>query len=268
MYESLKGRVVLMTGGSRGLGRDMALALAAAGSKLAITGRSDSQSLKDAVAEIAAQSGRGSVLGLVADVRSMAECTRAVTRAIEHFGRVDVLVNNAGMGMRGISESYMEIPPRFYDADPAVWDEIIATNVNGMFYMARIAVPPMVARGFGKVINISTSTGVLTRKGLSPYGPSKAAMESLSRIWAVDLEGTGVDVNVFLPGAATDTDILPESRRRAGNMLPVSVMRPGILWLCADESNGMTGGRYVARLWDPKLPPAEAASRASEKLFA
>ncbi|MFO1056667.1 MAG: SDR family oxidoreductase [Dongiaceae bacterium] len=265
-YPSLAGRVVLVTGGSRGLGRAMALALAAQGARVAITGREDGAALGASAAALAERAGPGRTLAIVADVCSPPACAATVERVRAAFGRLDVLVNNAGLGMRSISESYMEEPPGFWTADLEAWRAIVDTNLNGAFYMARAAVPGMIAQGFGKLINISTSDGVLSRRGLAPYGPSKAALESMSQIWARDLEGTGVDVNVFLPGAATDTDILPDSRRAQGNMLPAEIMAPGILWLCADESNGRSGGRYVARLWDEALPPDEAAVQASRPL--
>ncbi len=205
-------------------------------------------------------------LAIVADVRSTLDCDRAVRTVCERFGRLDVLVNNAGLGMRPVSETYIDVPPKFWEADPAAWRDIVDTNINGVFNMARAAVPGMIARAFGKLINITTSANTMTRRGLSPYGPSKIAVEAMSRIWAKDLEGAGIDVNVFLPGAATDTDILPDKRRKDAGLLPPAIMRAGILWLCADQSNGQTAGRYVAKLWDAGLPPDKAAAGAREDL--
>lgn len=262
-FPSLRGRVVLVTGGSRGLGRTMALALAEAGARVAVTGQSDSPALRDTV-KAANALGGGDAHGFVADVRLAAECERAVGEVVARFGRVDVLVNNAGLGMRPVSEAYIEHPPKFWESDPAACKSIIDTNVTGVLNMSRYAVPGMVERRFGKVINLSTSLAVMSRAGQSPYGPSKAAVESMSRIWVKDLEGTGVDVNVLLPGAATNGGTLPDKRRAQPDILPASIMKPVILWLCADESNGWTGGRYLARKWDVALPCDEAARRASE----
>ena len=131
--------------------------------------------------------------------------------------------------------------------------------------MTRAAAPVMVARGFGKIINISTSAQTMVRKGYSPYGPSKAALEAASRIWAQDLEGTGVDVNVYLPGGAVDTDLLPKGsvRRGAdGMLLSPDIMKRGIRWLCADESNGRTRQRFIALFWDETLPANDVAEKA------
>ena len=105
----------------------------------------------------------------------------------------------------------------------------------------------------------------MVRRGYSPYGPSKAALEAASRIWAQDLEGTGVTVNAYLPGGASDTDLIPGGEGRAGadgNLLPASIMRRGIVWLCGPGSDGITGARYTARAWDEALPPEEAAAGA------
>ena len=132
--------------------------------------------------------------------------------------------------------------------------------------MARAVVPGMVARGSGKVINVSTSDQTMVRRGYSPYGPSKAGLEAASRVWAQDLEGTGVTVNVYLPGGAADTDLLPPSADKKGadgNLLPAAIMRRGIGWLAGPGSDGVTGKRFIARLWDERLDPAEAAAAAA-----
>ncbi len=264
-YPSLKGRSVLITGGSRGLGKEMALALAAAGACVAITGSRNSPALEETIVEATRIAGPQNVLGLVADVSDYDQCEAAVRSVIAAFGKIDILINNAGVGMRLISETFNTQPTKFWEADPQAWAAIVATNVNGTFNMARAAVPHMVTAGFGKVINISTSDQTMVRKGYAPYGPTKAALEAASRIWAQDLAGTGVDVNVYLPGGAADTGLLsdsPDKKGADGNLLPASIMRRAILWLCADQSNGQTGGRYIARLWDDDLAPAEAAEAA------
>lgn len=263
-YPSLNGRVAIVTGASRGLGREMAIEMASAGMCVALVGSSESEALRSVAAEGEALA-PGRTIALAADVADYAACEAVVARTVEAFGRVDVLVNNAGLGMRAISETFNTEPTRFWEAAPDAWRRIVETNVVGAFNVARAAVPGMVAQGFGKLINVSTSDQTMVRRGYSPYGPSKAALEAASRVWAQDLEGTGVDVHVYLPGGAADTDLLPPSvdkKGADGNLLPASIMRRGILWLCADESSGETGGRYIARLWDETLPPAEAAKAA------
>jgi 3-oxoacyl-[acyl-carrier protein] reductase len=250
---SLKGRVVLITGGSRGLGREMALALAEAGARLCITGASATPELDQTAEELAALTGAENVLAHAFDVANPQAAEAAVAACVGRFGRIDVLVNNAGRGMRLISETFNTAPTKFWEAEADAWRAIVETNVNGPFLMARAAVPQMIAQGFGKIVNVSTSDQTMVRRGYSPYGPSKAFLEAASRVWAQDLDGTGVDVNVLLPGGAADTDLLPPSADKKGadgNLLSPAVMREAILWLASDASNGVTGARFIGRLWD------------------
>lgn len=262
---SLRDRVVLVTGGSRGLGREMALALVAQGARVAVTGSRASPALQETAALAEAVAGPGRLLPLVADVTDATACEHAVQAVLARWGGLQVLVNNAGLGMRVVSETFNTVPVPFWQIEPAAWRHILDTNVNGAFLMTRACAPHMVAQRFGKILNISTSDPTMVRKGYAPYGPSKAALEAASRVWAQDLQGTGVTVNVYLPGGATDTDLLPPSPTRRGadgNLLPASIMRRGIGWLCSDASNGHTGERYIARLWDAALPQDRAAAGA------
>ena len=257
---SLAGRVVLITGASRGLGREMALELAGHGARLALTGRAAGPALDETAAEARALGAE--VLTLAGDVADAEAARGLVTDAEVRFGRIDALVNNAGLGMRLIRERFTTEPALFWQTAPEAWARIVATNLNGAFNMAAAVAPGMIARGAGKIVNISTSAQTMVRRGYAPYGPSKAALEAASRIWAQDLAGTGVTVNVYLPGGAADTDLLPGGTNRRGadgNLLPAAIMRHGIAWLCADNSDGVSGARFIARLWDPHLPPDEAA---------
>lgn len=253
-HPSLKGRVVLITGGSRGLGREMALAFAAEGAKLVVTGAKPSAALSATCRDLGSDA-----VGVVADVTSPDAANRAVDTAVQTFGRLDVLINNAGLGMRLVSETFNTTPTKFWETKPDAWNNIVDANVKGPFHMARAAVPQMLAQGFGKIINISTSDQTMVRTGYAPYGPSKAFLEAASRVWAADLAGTGVDVNVLLPGGATDTDLLPPSPNKKGadgNLLDPVVMRAPALWLASDASNGVSGARYIARLWQDVDPDA------------
>ena len=223
------------------------------GARLCITGTTPSAALDATEAELASLTGEDSVLALAADVRDAIAADAAVSACVDRFGRIDVPVNNAGKSMRLVSETFNIAPTRFWEADPDAWRTIVDINVNGPFLMARAAVPHMLANGFGKIVNVSTSDWTMVRPGYSPYGPSKAFLEAATRVWAGDLAGTGIDVNVLLPGGAADTDFLPPSpnkRGADGMLLSPDVMREPILWLASDRSNGHTGERYIGRLWD------------------
>ena len=263
---SLSGRVIIMTGGVRGLGREMALALIAQGAKVVVTGSSKSEAMAETIAMAKALAGKDCMVGIASDVSDFKSCQFLVNEVLERFDALHVLVNNAGIGMRVISETYNTVPVNFWEIDPDQWRRIMDTNVNGVFNMSRACVPHMLAQRFGKVINISTSDVTMVRRGYSPYGPSKAALEAMTRVWAQELVGTGVDINVYLPGGAADTDLLPpgvNKRGADGNLLSAAIMRRGIAWLCSDASNGQSGKRYIARLWDETLAPSQSAAMAS-----
>jgi NAD(P)-dependent dehydrogenase (short-subunit alcohol dehydrogenase family) len=267
VYPSLKGRVVIITGGGRGLGYEMAMALMEAGARVMITSARERGELDSTVTEAKTIRGSGELAAFQADVCDYAACEGVVRETITRFGAVHCLVNNAGRGLKSVNPDYVLNPTRFYEHPVEGWREIVTTNVLGPFHMARAAAPHMIDQGFGRIINISTSDITMIRKGYAPYGPTKSALEAMSRIWAQDLEGTGVTVNVYLPGGATDTAFLPEMQNKRGSdgkLLDPKIMRAPILWLCSDDSGGHTGERYIARLWDDTRPPAEAAAMARD----
>ena len=270
-HESLKERVVLITGGGRGLGREMALSLVRAGARVMITAAASTGQLREVQDEAAAMAGQNRLEGLQADISVWEDCQRTVQATLETFGDLHVLVNNAGRGLMLISPTFNTEPVPFWQADRDAWRQIIDTNLTGTFYMTKAAAPHMVERGFGKIVNVSTSLQTMVRRGYSSYGPSKAALEACSRIWAQDLEGTGVTVNVLLPGGATDTAFIPPGVGRKGadgNLFPPHIMNAAMLWLASDFSNDETGQRYIGKDWDPTLPPAEAALRARQSIQA
>jgi len=254
----LANKVAIVTGGGRGLGRAMALGLARAGAAVVSTGARERRELDGLVSEAVAP---GSILPLLADVAQEEDCARVVETTLERLGRLDILVNNAGRGMKYVSEEFMVKPTRFWETSADAWRLIFDTNVNGPFLMARAALPAMLAAGWGRIVNISINSETMRRRGFSPYGPSKAALESATIIWAHDLAGTGVTVNALLPGGATNTGMIPPSypaELRAKLLDPVIMVSP-LLWLASTVSDGFTGQRLVATEWrDGDLTAAEA----------
>jgi NAD(P)-dependent dehydrogenase (short-subunit alcohol dehydrogenase family) len=255
----LAGRVAIVTGGARGLGRAMTLGLAGAGATVVATAAREGRELERLAGESAAA---GRVVPLLADVTREDDCRRAVAAALERFGRLDILVNNAGRGMKYVSEQFMTEPTRFWETSPDVWRLVIDTNVVGPFLMARAATPHILAAGWGRIINISVNLETMRRRGFSPYGPSKAALESETIIWAQDLAGSGVTVNALLPGGATLTGMIPASfpDHQRGQLLDPSIMVPPLLWLASTKSDGVTGRRFIATNWreDDPQPAATA----------
>ncbi len=264
----LDGRVAIVTGAARGLGRAMAEGLARAGASVVLADV-DGVALKDAVTAVEAQPGCGPVTAITCDITVPADCEGAVAAAAEKFGGLHVLVNNAGKGPLHLERAPKTKSLKFWEADPDIWREIIVTNVNGTFLMARSAAPELIRSGSGRIVNVTTSLPTMQRRANSPYCVSKAAIEAETLIWAKDLEGTGVTVNSLIPGGAADTDFVHAAARvslRAEGriLLPPSVMVAPIVWLASTLSSGVSGHRFVGKLWDDALPPEQAAGRARE----
>ena len=259
----LEGRVVIVTGGDRGLGRSMALAMARCGASLVIASV-DREGCERVAAEIDEIDGPCRGLAVATDITDLGQCRRLVGRTLETFDRMDVLFNNARRLMRGpgLPPSGNSLP--FWETDPEIYGQTIAVNVTGTFYMARAAVEYFRDSRTGKIINISTSRRNFSGPRNSPYGVTKAAVESQTLIWARDLDGTGVTVNSLLPGGASDTDPLrPKTESQV--LLPVDIMDPLAVWLASDQSDGTNGCRFVGKLWNPERAPTDAANGAREE---
>jgi NAD(P)-dependent dehydrogenase (short-subunit alcohol dehydrogenase family) len=233
---------VLVTGGTSGLGFAMSQALAEAGARVVLTGRTEER-----VHDAAAQIGHNAT-GLVMDVRDEQSVSNGVDRALTALGGIDVLVNNAGIGMRTVNPHFMTEPIGFWQVTPDGFRDLLVTNVVGYFLVARAVVPHMLQAGHGKIINISVNETTTRRRGFTPYGPSRAATDSLSRIMAADLAGTGIDVNLLLPGGATRTGMVPDSMPQDTQVtwLDPAIMGPPIVWLASQASDGVTDQRIVA----------------------
>lgn len=256
----LDGTVVAITGASTGLGKSMSIALTQAGARVVLAAP-ETDLLEAVAAEIETKAGPGRALPLKTDITVRTDCKRLLAESIRRFGKLEALVNNARRPVRGPG-----LPPAgnfllFWESNPSIWQESVQVNVNGTFLISHVVTPHLIANGWGRIVNINTSLGGLSQSRNSPYGVTKAALESATLIFAADLVGTGVTVNTLLPGGACDTDPTrpPNSNLK---LLPVDIMDPAIVWLCSQRSNGKTGGRYVGRLWNTKLPPDEAAAGA------
>jgi NAD(P)-dependent dehydrogenase (short-subunit alcohol dehydrogenase family) len=232
-------RVVLITGGSRGIGRAAAEAFRREGARVALTardparGRQTAADLQDA-------------LVVPADVRSHADCDRVVTATLERFGRLDVLVNNAGVIYRDRTID------RLTEAD---WDETFDVNVKGAFLMTRAALPALRAAR-GTVVNVASYTGLVGFAGAAAYAASKAALVNLTRSLALDHAPDGIRVNCVCPGSV-DTDMIhaawaafpdPADARRAweakhplGRIATADEVAAAILFLASDDAGFVTG---------------------------
>jgi NAD(P)-dependent dehydrogenase (short-subunit alcohol dehydrogenase family) len=261
------GRVAIVTGGGRGLGRAMVLGLARAGAYVVATAAREHAEVEVVAQEAEQSCGEARVLAVLADVTQESDCAQVIETAVRSFGRLDILVNNAGRGMKYVSSAFLTEPTRFWEVQPHTWRMVIDTNVNGPFMMARSVVPVMMKAAWGRIVNISMNRETMRRRGFSPYGPSKAALESETIIWSQDLAGTGITVNALLPGGATLTGMIPENvpEKARSALLDPTIMVPPLLWLVSPDSDGMTGRRLVATRWRTDLGGREAAEAATDQ---
>jgi NAD(P)-dependent dehydrogenase (short-subunit alcohol dehydrogenase family) len=185
---NLTGRVALVTGGSKGLGKAMARGLAEVGADVVISSRSEAE-LKAALEEILAGTGRQGAF-VVADMAQRPEADRLARAALERFGRVDILVNNAGTNA-----------PEAIDAiSDETWDRVMETNLNSVMALTRALVPQMKARKWGRVVHISSVMGFVSKEKRNVYSATKSALLGLCRASALDLGEHGVTVNCIAPG--------------------------------------------------------------------
>ncbi len=239
--------VAVVTGGGRGIGRAIALGYANAGADVVIS----AARRPEQAAEVVARGGAlpGTIQAVQADVTVAGDVDRLVQRALEIRGRIDVLVNNAARGMRFVNERFMTDPRPFWDADPVAWSLVIETNIVGVFLMSRAVVPHMLAAGSGSIINVTVNETTMTRRGFSPYGPSKAALEAMTRVWEAELEGSGVAINLLAPGGATATGMVPDDVPDGVDLLDPEIIVPAAIHLALTRSSGE---RILATEWsDP-----------------
>ena len=235
----LTGRVALVTGASRGLGRTFARALAETGADVAITSRSQA-SLQPVQEEVESLGRRAVALEL--DVRSESSIRNMTAAAIEAFGHVDVLVNNAGCNIR----------KRAADVTWDDWNTVLDTNLRGAFFVAQAVATHMIPRARGRIINIGSVTSVFGYAGLAPYGASRGGIRQLTMSLADDWGPHGITVNCLAPGwFRTDQNaVLYEDAEWVAYLTDrIPLKRPGVpsdlagalIFLASDASAYVTG---------------------------
>jgi NAD(P)-dependent dehydrogenase (short-subunit alcohol dehydrogenase family) len=244
-------QTVIITGAASGIGRAMALGLSGAGFDVVAVDRN-----AEALGTLPAP-----IKPVTADLSLPDSFDTIVAETLGAFGRIDVLVNNAGIGQAAIRSDQRAKPIRFWEITPEQWNRFLTVNATAPIMMSRAVLPHMLKANRGRVITVTTSLGTMVREGYLLYGSSKAAAESSMAVLAADLVGTGVTANVLVPGGVTDTPLVGDAGDRS-KMLRPEIMVPPLLWLVSEDAASVNGRRFIAADWDARLSPAQAAEAA------
>lgn len=263
MAGALEGKTVIVTGAGSpiGMGREMSIALASAGANVVMMDV-DGAALEASANDAREAAGDERILAVTADVTSYADAERTAQAALDGFGGLHGLVNNAGTNQRNVGMSDALLEP-WWGVSPEAWSRVAAVNFSGPFFMARAVVGHLMEQGWGRIIGVTTSLDTMIRVNMSPYGPSKAGHEALVATMAQELEGTGVTANVLVPGGPVNTNLLPpDSPFDRAKLIQPDVMREPVVWLASDASDGINGRRFIAYNWDESLPVEERVEKA------
>lgn len=244
-------KTAIVTGAASGMGRAMAIALQEAGFTVLAVDRNAA-----GLATLPA-----AIIRHPADLADPASFDQITQAALAPTGRIDVLVNNAGIGQAAIRLDQRGNPIRFWEVTPEQWQLFLSINATGPIMLTRSVVPHMLKADSGRIVTVTTSLGTMVREGYLLYGSSKAAAESAMAVLSADLKGTGVTVNILVPGGVTDTPLVGEAGDRA-KMLRPEIMNPPLLWLVSDDAADVSGKRFIAADWDTALSPSQAAGKA------
>ena len=251
------GRVVLVTGAAGGIGAAITRALVDAGHRVAAVDR-------DAAALDRLDKSQR-IHPFLIDLSSAGACHETVASTVARFGRLDAVINNAGIGPSSLRPDAEANLPRIEELSGDIWDNFFAINVRAPMLLTQAAVPHMRQGGFGRVINNTTSFRTMLR--VLPYGATKSALEAMSAIWAQELKADGITVNVLIPGGPTDTAFIADGAGwDRAKMLRPEIMGPPACWLISDEAADYTGQRIIAAKWDAALPGKDAAAKAGRAI--
>ena len=264
MAGRLDGKVAIITGAAGGIGSRLTRAFLREGAKVAAADVSEA-ALASLVAGLAEDGvTRERLMPIETDVSDAKACASCVESTVDAFGTVHALVNNAGIGLNSVRPDYLTQPVRTSELCPELWDRFVGVNLSGAWYLSYHVLPRMVEQGFGRIINVTTSFAGTLAVGLQPYGPAKSGLESMTASHAGEFRGTGVTVNVVVPGGATDTPMIPsEAPYARGDLIDPECMAPPMIWLCAEADDDVTSRRFIAANWDPDIDFDAAAAACS-----
>jgi len=257
--------IVTGAGSTIGFGRAMTLALVQAGAHVTMMDV-DAQSLAQSADEAMSIGGAHCVLPVVGDVSEPADADRVVQRTLSELGGLHILVNNAGTNPRNAGFTGSGATP-FWDVPAQAWFRVAAVNYIGPVLMASAAVKHMLAQKWGRIIGVTTSLDTMYAKDNPTYGSSKAGHEAFLASIAQELDGTGVTVNVLVPGGRANTNLIArDSPFDRAAMIQPEVMQAPVVWLSSDASNNFHGKRMIAYYWDEALSLEDRLAKATAPL--
>jgi 3-oxoacyl-[acyl-carrier protein] reductase len=261
MSSARSSKIAIVTGAAQGIGRAMTLGLLSAGHRV-MANDVDEAALAALASD--ASDAKSRLQTIAADVGRDESAGRIVAATREAFGGIDILVNNAGVGPNTVRQGARPTGD-FRQVEPQDFRRILEVNTIAPFLMTCAAVGPMIEQRWGRIINVTTSLDSMWRKGMLPYGGSKAANEAHCCIMAEELAGTGVTVNILVPGGPVNTRLVGDNFTPAEKqkLIQPEIMVTPLLWLVSPATDRITGKRFVAAFWDKRLPADQAAEKCS-----
>lgn len=265
----MSGHTAIVTGGLRGLGKAMALGLLRSGRKVVAVGHI-AQDIPEMQREAGSNTGHLHCLAL--DLRRPENCDALVAETRRRFGGPDILVNNAGLTFTHTDpDRFTKGPRKFWELSDEIVQSTMDTNYMVADQMARRVTPLMLAAGWGRIVNVTTKLDTMNRPGSVPYGPSKAALEMATEVWAKELVGSGVTVNIVNPGAGANTPGMAQEMRdwsatgKAAKLVEPEEMVAPLLFVVSREADRVQGYRFDANSWRGDLAPSASAQQTGRK---
>jgi NAD(P)-dependent dehydrogenase (short-subunit alcohol dehydrogenase family) len=248
---SLDGKVAIITGAGGGFGRAFCSSILKAGANvLALDVNTKNLSIIEAENH---KFGKSRLLTQTVDIADFLACEAAIEIALNYFGQIDILINNAGLGMGFVRQDHHIELVRIDEITSEIWNRMIGVNLTGPWNMTKCCINNLRQSESARIINVTTSFFTMLRGKFQPYGPSKAGFEAMSASHAAEFSADGITVNVVVPGGPADTAMVPEGAgwNREQLVKPIAMTYP-TLWLCSEEAKSITGNRYIAGRWDPE----------------
>ena len=249
MYEEFRGKAVIVTGASTGIGRGAAIRFGAERAKVVVVASGSMDKAEAVAAEI--RSLGGEAIAVRCDVSDEAQVEAMVAKTVETFGSVDYAFNNAGIGPDGVRIAFGPLT----ELSEEVWDRTMAVNAKGVFLCMKHELRQMQKQGHGAIVNTASVGGLRMAPGFGAYGPSKAAVIAVSQAAALENARDGIRVNIVCPGPTAGTELSKNSAKPQGDepvpdpagVIPLGKMGKvddvanAVLWLCSSQSGQITG---------------------------